>query len=43
LSVRGLPVGDGRMDVAINRDGRVTHASPPAGFRLVTGAPAAPR
>jgi glycogen debranching enzyme len=36
LSVRGLAVGGGRLDVEIDREGRVTHVSAPAGFRTVT-------
>jgi glycogen debranching enzyme len=38
VSVRGLPVGAGRLDVAIDRDGRVTHVAAPTGFRVVTPA-----
>jgi hypothetical protein len=36
ISVRGLAVGGGRLDVEIDREGRVTHVSAPAGFRTVT-------
>jgi glycogen debranching enzyme len=36
VSVRGLAVGRGRLDVAIDRDGRVTHVVAPEGFRVVT-------
>ena len=34
LEVRGLPVGDGHLDVAIDRDGRVTRADAPPAFRV---------
>ena len=34
LEVRGLPVGDGHLEVAIDRDGRVTRADAPPGFRV---------
>jgi hypothetical protein len=34
LEVRGLPVGGGHLDVAIDRDGRVTRADAPTGFRV---------
>ena len=36
LEVRGLPVGGGHLDVAIDRDGRVTRADAPPGFRVLT-------
>ena len=36
LEVRGLPVGAGHLDVAIDRDGRVTRADAPPGFRVLT-------
>ena len=35
LSVRGLAVGGGRLDVDIDREGRVTHVAAPDGFRVV--------
>ena len=34
LEVRGLPVGGGHLDVAIDRGGRVTRADAPPGFRV---------
>jgi hypothetical protein len=34
LEVRGLPVGTGHLDVAVDRDGRVTRAVGPPGFRV---------
>ncbi|MBA3906896.1 MAG: amylo-alpha-1,6-glucosidase, partial [Pseudonocardiales bacterium] len=36
VSVCGLAVGGGRLDVAIDRDGRVSRVNAPAGFRVVT-------
>lgn len=36
VSVCGLAVGGGRLDVAIDREGRVSHVNAPAGFRVVT-------
>jgi glycogen debranching enzyme len=35
VSVRGLVVAGGRLDVDLDRDGRVTHAAAPAGLRVV--------
>jgi len=35
LEVRGLPVGAGHLDVAIDRDGRVTRADAPPCFRVL--------
>ena len=34
VAVRGLAVGGGRMDVAVDRAGRVTHVAAPPGFRV---------
>jgi glycogen debranching enzyme len=34
VEVRGLPLGAGRMDVTLDRDGRVTHVLAPPGFRV---------
>jgi glycogen debranching enzyme len=36
VAVRGLAVGPGRLDVAVDRAGRVTHVSAPSGFRVDT-------
>ena len=36
VEVRGLPVGAGHLDVTLDRDGRVTHALAPPGFRVQT-------
>ena len=36
VAVRGLPVGPGHLDVAVERDGRVAHVSAPPGFRVDT-------
>jgi glycogen debranching enzyme len=36
LEVRGLPVGDGRLDVTLDKDGRVIRVEGPPGFRVVT-------
>ncbi|MDT7708144.1 MAG: hypothetical protein QOG20_3751 [Pseudonocardiales bacterium] len=37
VRVRGLAVGGGRLDVDIDRDGRVTHVAAPAGMRVELG------
>ncbi len=34
VSVRGLAVGPGRLDVDVDRDGRVTHVAAPVGMRV---------
>lgn len=34
VSVRGLAVGPGRLDLDIDRDGQVTHVAAPAGMRV---------
>jgi glycogen debranching enzyme len=34
VEVRGLPVGPGRLDVSLDRDGRVTRVEGPPGFRV---------
>ncbi len=36
VEVRGLPVGAGRLDVTLDREGRVTHVTAPPGFRVQT-------
>jgi glycogen debranching enzyme len=38
LEVRGLPVGPGHMDVALDRDGNVTLVDAPPGFHVITPA-----